>query len=470
MKAPTRIRVAAVALALVLVGATAATAGAASPRDGSGAAIAKGAAKAAKAKPAKPASRAVATWEEEETYTVSGAKYEDLNGDGDRDAGEPGLAGWTIKAYVVGGPIVTTATDAKGDYAFELGESESATVCEVLPAGWEQTGPGNDVCADASGVAAGGYEIGDGGECATTYDRRLQWSCPPPEEPCGGAADRRLQTETSGDLAGCDFGNRRLPPRTTITVVKVVYSAKGQVDDADPGRFDLEIDGVTAGTGGNVGNGGTTGPVGVDPGSHTVGESARGSTNLDDYVTTVECELAEEQEQEDRTLSGSQTERRSVELEVADGDHWLCTITNARKPTGGGGGGGGGGGTPTPPTPTPPAATTPAPTPQPDTAAPAGIFKPPVSCRSLTASVKTLRVGKKTAIRVVIRGKDGKPIKGRKVTIRGAGVSVSAKTNAKGVAIVVIRPAKPGILTIAAGGSCARQLGVSAGAQPPLTG
>ena len=32
--------------------------------------------------------------------TKTGTKFNDLNGDGAKDAGEPGLPGWTINAYV----------------------------------------------------------------------------------------------------------------------------------------------------------------------------------------------------------------------------------------------------------------------------------------------------------------------------------------------------------------------------------
>ena len=56
--------------------------------------------------------------------------------------------------------------------------------------------------------------------------------------------------------------------RGSITIVKVLHPSN------DPGRFHLEIDGVTAGGATAVGDGGTTGTVAVSPGAHTVGESA----------------------------------------------------------------------------------------------------------------------------------------------------------------------------------------------------
>ncbi|HKI65848.1 MAG TPA: SdrD B-like domain-containing protein [Solirubrobacterales bacterium] len=52
--------------------------------------------------------------------TVSGIKYEDLNADGKREAGEPGLSGWTIRLRYQGNVVATTTTGAGGHYSFDL--------------------------------------------------------------------------------------------------------------------------------------------------------------------------------------------------------------------------------------------------------------------------------------------------------------------------------------------------------------
>ncbi len=57
----------------------------------------------------------------------------------------------------------------------------------------------------------------------------------------------------------------------------------------DDGRFALKIDGDPQGGAVSVGNGGTTGTIGVDPGTHTVSESGAGATSLDDYDTQINC-------------------------------------------------------------------------------------------------------------------------------------------------------------------------------------
>lgn len=69
----------------------------------------------------------------------------------------------------------------------------------------------------------------------------------------------------AGEVVKCTFTNTKQP---TLTVNKIL------VPGADSGLFNLQIDSVTAGTGANVGNGGTTGVQIVSIGNHTVGETA----------------------------------------------------------------------------------------------------------------------------------------------------------------------------------------------------
>ncbi|HZE06436.1 MAG TPA: SdrD B-like domain-containing protein, partial [Solirubrobacteraceae bacterium] len=51
---------------------------------------------------------------------ITGVKYEDLNANGKRDPGEPGLSGWTIKLRYEGKEVASTKTGANGSYAFDL--------------------------------------------------------------------------------------------------------------------------------------------------------------------------------------------------------------------------------------------------------------------------------------------------------------------------------------------------------------
>ncbi len=69
-----------------------------------------------------------------------GVKFSDLNNNNQRDAGEPGLANWTIKVFQGGAEIASTTTDGTGNYQFILSPG-TYVVCEVLQAGWTQTFP-----------------------------------------------------------------------------------------------------------------------------------------------------------------------------------------------------------------------------------------------------------------------------------------------------------------------------------------
>ena len=110
--------------------------------------------------------------------TITGTKWNDLNADGGRDAGEPGLAEWTIfldadaDGVLDAGELFTT-TDVNGEYAFEDLAYGTYTVAEVQQEGWTRTAP-----------ASGTYSV----------------------------------TITDGQVAsGRDFGNRNLPPTVTLT-------------------------------------------------------------------------------------------------------------------------------------------------------------------------------------------------------------------------------------------------------------
>jgi len=71
---------------------------------------------------------------------ISGQKFYDLNGNGVRDPGEPGLSGWTMQANGPTGPF-TAATDVNGYYHFLNLGAGTYTVTEVPQSGWTQTAP-----------------------------------------------------------------------------------------------------------------------------------------------------------------------------------------------------------------------------------------------------------------------------------------------------------------------------------------
>lgn len=93
--------------------------------------------------------------------SIAGTKYNDLDGDGNKDAGEPGLAGWTIN---IAGPInASVVTDSNGNYTFTGLTAGNYTVSETQQAGWTQTAPGGATHAVVitSGTASTGKDFGN---------------------------------------------------------------------------------------------------------------------------------------------------------------------------------------------------------------------------------------------------------------------------------------------------------------------
>lgn len=92
--------------------------------------------------------------------TLTGMKFFDQNCNGKKDAGEPGLAGWTI--ILSNGDTATT--DALGNYYFNGLAPGSYTVQEVNQAGWSQsypTAPGTHTVNLTQGQAIGNLDFGN---------------------------------------------------------------------------------------------------------------------------------------------------------------------------------------------------------------------------------------------------------------------------------------------------------------------
>lgn len=72
--------------------------------------------------------------------SISGMKYNDINSNGRKDANEPGLSGWTIKLSKpgTGAPVVSTVTDANGNYSFTGLTAGMYLLSEVKQPGWTQ--------------------------------------------------------------------------------------------------------------------------------------------------------------------------------------------------------------------------------------------------------------------------------------------------------------------------------------------
>jgi hypothetical protein len=74
-------------------------------------------------------------------YSVSGMKFNDLNGNGKADKGEDGIAGWKIDLIGVDNSTTVATTDADGNYKFEEVPPGNYTLKEEAQQGWIATYP-----------------------------------------------------------------------------------------------------------------------------------------------------------------------------------------------------------------------------------------------------------------------------------------------------------------------------------------
>jgi len=98
--------------------------------------------------------------------TISDVKFQDTNGNGVRDPGEPGIAGVTLFLDLngddkldIGDP--STVTGANGDYLFSNVAPGTYTVRELVPTGWVQTTANPTAVMVLSGTDVAGGNFGD---------------------------------------------------------------------------------------------------------------------------------------------------------------------------------------------------------------------------------------------------------------------------------------------------------------------
>jgi Ca2+-binding RTX toxin-like protein len=125
--------------------------------------------------------------------TLSGVKWEDRNGNGIREPGEPALEGWTIEfdEDSDGEVDLSAVTDEEGRYRIENVGAGTHTVGEVLQKGWKLTSP-------------------------------------------GGAGSHVVTPESGQDVSGLDFGNQALPALLLGTVFNDL-DEDGERETGEPG-------------------------------------------------------------------------------------------------------------------------------------------------------------------------------------------------------------------------------------------
>ena len=147
-----------------------------------------------------------------------GYKFNDLDGDGVRDAGEPGLSGWTINVTgtTTGGAAVNKTTTTLADdpatpdneagyYEFIL-DPGTYTVYESLQTGWNQTRPYTGMTPPT-------------GETIVTAGN--------------GTKGYQFTMDEAQDRAGNDFGNRRNQGRIIVTKVITPPGYPDSIADTD---------------------------------------------------------------------------------------------------------------------------------------------------------------------------------------------------------------------------------------------
>src|SRR5262249_52559859 len=95
--------------------------------------------------------------------TISGQKFNDLDGDGVKGAGEPGVQGVTISLDLGADGTVdaTTTTDVNGNYSFTNLGPGAYRIREVTPAGSVQTTANPAEIVAQSGVNVSGVDFGN---------------------------------------------------------------------------------------------------------------------------------------------------------------------------------------------------------------------------------------------------------------------------------------------------------------------
>lgn len=162
--------------------------------------------------------------------SIAGQKFDDVNGNGTFDAGEPALAGWTIE--LSNGD--TAVTDSNGFYYFMNLPAGTYTVSEVQQPGWVQTAPqsGTHSVTLAQSESVSGINFGN--------QNCVQIECPPSLEavPCQGPDgtfidfDEITATSACSDEVTLTFSHDLSDPFWPGTTVVEVVATDGEGNTA----------------------------------------------------------------------------------------------------------------------------------------------------------------------------------------------------------------------------------------------
>ena len=232
---------------------------------------------------------------------ASGTKFHDLDGDGVREVGEPGLPRWLIWADYDDDGVRDAAepfgiTDNDGQYVINDIRPPDGTYMlrETMPdaTARRRAARAGVLCSYPNASTQGGTGSAPGGlfHCA--------WG--------------PITSATTAYARRRDFGNYA-PAR--LTVVKQLEPT------TDPGRFDLLVNGaVVVAAAGD----GASRTMALRPGAYTVSETPTVGTNANDYRSIYKCKRGTRRMQ---TRSGRVFEN----LQLSSGDAMTCTFLNVRS-------------------------------------------------------------------------------------------------------------------------------------------
>ncbi len=208
--------------------------------------------------------------------SITGYKFNDLNGNGEHDDGEPKLSGWEISLYIDQALQDTATTTAEGDYSFNNLAPGTYVVCETQQDGWQQTAPD------------------------------------PESDAC-----HEIEINESGENASAIFGNQG---RGSITINKNVdVNGDGDLDDQEDvkGSTDWywDLDGTYLDDS-SIATGSTKSNIPAD--TYTITETQKD----DHHFVSVECTV--------NRVTQEVTQAESFQITVNPGDNVVCKFTNAR--------------------------------------------------------------------------------------------------------------------------------------------
>lgn len=243
--------------------------------------------------------------------TISGSKFEDLNGNGTKDVSEPGLAGWTIQlqASPSWNVIDTTTTDASGNFSFSV-PADTYRVREVQQTGWTQTTtdpnsfslvvgrPVNDQdFGNFHEVSISGQKFNDldGSGTKDTGEPGLAgWTIQLDKQPFG-SVDATTVTDASGNYSFTNLGpgtyqirevDQTNWTRTTVNPVDITTTSGTNVSSIDFGNHHdngtIELKKAWSGVGGQ-----TTLNIGTTASGHEVDSQLTGVAGAAPLTTGV---------------------------------------------------------------------------------------------------------------------------------------------------------------------------------------